>query len=67
MKNKLFRDLLNEYISQEKSKDSERLYIAFDNNNNSSGDCCQCWSDVCGSGNVASDCCFDALCCGCGC
>lgn len=68
MENKHFIDLLNEYKAQERTSEREHLYIAFDDNN-SSGDCCQTWSNCCGSGNVGSDCCFDAccsyLCCGC--
>ena len=64
-KNNNVLELLSVYNKQENNGD----YFAYDNSNNNSGDCCQTCSDCCGSGNVASDCCFDACCsyacCGC--
>lgn len=61
---------LTELLNQYKKQTDNNIYIAYDDTNNSSGgDCCQAYSNCCGSGNVKSDCCFDAccsyFCCGC--
>lgn len=64
-KNNDVSKLLSIYREQEKNTE----WFAYDDSNNEDGGCCQTYSDCCGSGNVTSDCCFDAccsyLCCGC--
>ena len=64
-KNNDVSKLLSIYREQEKNTEC----FAYDDSNNKDGDCCQTYSDCCGSGDVCSDCCFDTccsyLCCGC--
>ena len=59
------RKLLSIYDKQESNLDC----FAYDDSNKNNVDCCQMWSNACGSGNVGSDCCCDSLCaigcCGC--
>lgn len=60
MKNQDLDNLLKSY-NEQTDNCKESLFTAYDDSNG--GGCCQAWSDCCGSGNVASDCCFDTCCC----